>query len=110
MSAGVSHGWVKRFTAAVMATNLALAFLGLCLSSCLAPAEAHACCRSKAPTISAETDGCWLDTDGVREAADGLLANSSLAPVMHPVSLNPPAALFHGAPRVAASPPLVLRV
>jgi hypothetical protein len=93
-----------------MATNLALAFLALCLASCLAPADAHACCRSKSPLISANADGCCLDTDGVSvAAANDLPADTSVGEVVHLVLTSKPGAAF-GAPAASASPPRVLRI
>ena len=105
----MSHGDVRRFAAAVMATNLALAFLALCLASCLAPADTHACCRSKIPAISAEESGCCLDTDGVRVVAIDLPADSSRAGVTFS-SPSSPSAVQRDAPAVAASPPRILRI
>jgi hypothetical protein len=111
MSAGVSHGCVRRFVAAIMATNLALAFLALCLASCLAPggSDAHACCRGEKSTIAAATDRCCLDTEGVAAAAGDLPACASTGGSAHMLLPSTPAAHF-GVPRVAASPPFILRV
>lgn len=105
------HGWVRRVAAAVMATNLALAFLALCLASCLAPggAESHACCRGEKSTIAAATNGCCLDTEGVAAAASDLPACASVGGIVHMVLASTPAAHFT-LPRVAASPPFVLRI
>jgi hypothetical protein len=111
VSGAVSHGRVRRFAAAALATNLALAFLALCLASCLAPADAHGCCRSKSPMISAQTNGCCLDTDGVSvaAAANDLPADTSVGEVVHSVLTSKSAAPF-GAPATSASPPRVLRI
>lgn len=95
-----------------MATNLALTFLALCLASCLAPggAEAHACCRGEKFAIAAaETDGCCLDTDGLTAPASALPASAGMGGIVHTVQPSAPAAQF-ALPRVAASPPLILRV
>jgi hypothetical protein len=104
---------MRRITAALVATDLALAFLALCLASCLAPGgNAHACCHSQSPAISAETDGCWLDMEGMTAAGAATAMASStnpiaftLAPPIVPNSSNPTAA-----PPSAASPPRVLRI
>ena len=94
-----------------MATNLALAFLAVCLGSCLAPADAHACCRqSTRPAISAETQDCWLDADGVAVAAIVLPASAGLGVIVHSLAPTTAAARFAGEPVLAASPPFVLRV
>jgi hypothetical protein len=93
-----------------MATNLALAFLALCLASCLAPADAHACCRGAAPTISAAADDCCLDTDGVRSAADGIPVHAGAGAFVLQLAPKAPPSRIEGGPCVAASPPLILRV
>jgi hypothetical protein len=105
----MSHGCVRRFLAAIVATHLALAFLAVCLGSCLAPAEAHACCQSKAPAITAETGGCFLHTDGVSVTAIDLPADGSGAVVV--LTALPTLPVAHpDAPSVAASPPRILRI
>jgi hypothetical protein len=105
----VSHGCVRRILAAIVATNLALAFLAVCLGSCLAPAETHACCQSKAPAITAETGGCFLHTDGVSVTAIDLAADSSGVVVVLKALPTLPAA-HPVAPTVAAPPPRILRI
>ena len=93
-----------------MAANLALAFLGLCLASCLAPADGHACCRNTRPAISAQTEDCWLDADGVAVAATILPASTGLGAFVDDLPHIAPAAHFEREPRLDASPPFVLRV
>lgn len=111
MSGTVSDECVRRFLAALLATNLALAFLALCLASCLAPgaSDAHACCRGQKSTIVAATDGCCLETEGVAAAASDLPARASMGVIVHRVLPSTPAAHFT-LPRVAASPPFILRI
>lgn len=100
---------MRRIAAAVLATNLALAFLAVCLGSCLAPRDAHACCQSKGPALTDENSGCFLHTDGVGVTAIDVPADSNCAVVM--LAALPTLLVAHSvAPAVAASPPLILRI
>lgn len=92
-----------------MATNLALAFLALCLGSCLAPADGHACCHRETPVISAETGGCWLEADGVSVSPIALPADRVEAGTVR-ATLTAELARHRDAPLITASPPLILRV
>lgn len=104
------HRGMRRVGVALLAADLALAFIGLCLATCLRSGDAHACCRRSGPALSAQTDGCCLDTDGVRTAAAALTVSTGHQALLPPPPMPLPGWRAQRSPEATASPPLVLRI
>ena len=104
---------MRRTSAFCLALGYALSWLVVCLSTCLmeSPAAKHACC-SQGPGIRAVQRDCCSSAPTARpDSAPGISAPiaSAAAPLAVAVLAYAPAACVLPV-RVAASPPLVLRI
>jgi hypothetical protein len=113
-----NHGYVP-YLGGIRAAALLLYVAGLigpCLSNCFAPASpaaSHECCETTPPGKELRTAGkdCCAVDDQKPVAAAGLHAASSPSmPVPVLVAEGLSLARLPGAIRIAASPPLVLRI